>query len=426
MNPIFHNEVLNETRNRYISNFNINTGQMVGVQWQLYKNLNNRQNISIIIEDNYIEHSHNDFDTYVLNPWTWTDSDSYNPVYVFVVPPLAVLVCVINAIACYVFYKERMLSSNNILLIGIAVSDALYILTPSPFLVYAYATPGAYIPLHLCRIWDYATKTIPTIMHTSSIWLTTCLGIHRYICVCHPLKIKRYFNRKRSVILICVTYIGATCFHFCRLIDTRYIALRVEVTDVNISTCQGIHDQWLSGHEVIYECIYYWMYITFIVTLPCIAMIVLNILIIKKLRQSERMSCAFVSVSNTEQIIIKSEVSRQRHRRSNRMTKVIVGIISIVIAVELPIGIILVLWTLTMIHHKMYIPETTLGFFSVGITMVLYVSFPVIFLMFCMMSSKFRHAIKNIFCCLKGNSFSLQPERAHQSDTDNLGTDTNS
>lgn len=295
---------------------------------------------------------------------------------------------------------------------GIALSDTLCVLTPSLFLAYLYAflrSPDEppYLPFYLCRVWDYIIKNTTLVTHTTSVWLTVCLAVHRYVCVCHPFAVKRYFTRKKTMYMMVAICVTSVTMHLCRFIDTEYQRVPIGVfkstneslaekqlekmtSNSTVFTCTAVHAHWLQGYEVVYETIYYWIYITLVICCPCLCLSVLSILMMRNLRRSDAVTLRNVCENQAHQGT--EEKYRRRNRR--RMTKLIVCIIAMVTIVELPLGITLILWTVTMLHHSVFIGEDVLGSVSILLNLVVYFSYPMIFMLYCLMSTRFRMAVK--------------------------------
>ncbi|OWF37164.1 FMRFamide receptor [Mizuhopecten yessoensis] len=394
----------------------------IGVIWRDPKSHVRFPNISDALPfvDLYEELSDNEFDTYVLHPWGWREVKEGVPVFVYLLPVLAFITLLVNSLVVFVFFKEKIMSTTNVLLIAVAVSDTLCILPQALFLVSLYAflrssEDPPHLPFSLCRVWDYIIKNTTSVTHTASIWLTVCLAAHRYVCVCRPFAAKRYFTRKKTILTIVTIYITSLALHLCRFIDTEYHLVPVGAfKSVNISlaeeelknsnhtvfTCTAMHVKWLRGNEILYECIYYWIYIAIVIIGPCLSISVLSALMMRGLRRSDAQNMQYVSERQEHRGVIE----KLRHKNRIRLTKLIVCIVSIVTLVELPLGVMLILWTVTMLHGTIHISEKTLGNISVLLNLVVYHSYPMIFILYCLMSTRFKTALRNLFRCTKINN----------------------
>ena len=92
-----------------------------------------------------------------------------------------------------------MRSPTNALLSALAVSDTLTSLCPLPFFVHFYAVGQRYrdwVPYSWCFAYFCLTDYLPTVFHTTSIWLTTSLAVQRYARV--RSKVRAYLSDVRA------------------------------------------------------------------------------------------------------------------------------------------------------------------------------------------------------------------------------------
>lgn len=341
------------------------------------------------VDDDLAEVLDADFDSYVLNPWTWVDPDGGTPHYVFILPIVAFIALVCNILIITVFVKQKMMSTTNIIMTGIAISDTLTVMSPTPLLIYIYGSGHAHIiPFDLCVYWEYLMKNICSVTHTASIWLTMYLGINRYLGVCHPFVMRRRCNTKTTVETIFFIYVLSVLFHLCRFIDTKYVP---EYTGSNVTniTCSARHADWLNDREKLYECIYHWCHIVCICVIPCATLVILDTIMLRQIRKSETQRSVYLSKN-------QSVINKSRHRESIRTTKIIVTILAMVCLLELSLGTLLVLWTLSMMGF-MTIPEKYLGFASTLVNFCIYISYPFIFFLYCWLSTRFRRGMCQVF-----------------------------
>lgn len=330
------------------------------------------------------------------------------------------------------------MSAIDIILIGISISDTLTVLIPAAAIVYMYAdgTMPDYIPFQYCQIWGYLTKYLPTITHNASVWLTVVLAYNRFIAIRHPFLLRRLCLPRRSVFIIIGIYILATVCHICRFLDTDYIPVKlvsiknwneaVEMSNLifnqsgakdtshisvemnkdtlkdicesseGIETCRAVYKP-VFGDFQFYEFCYYWFVILFVKFIPCITMIILDTMMLRSLHHAEQMR-TFMSVQNTNSNT-GSPLTGSRFYQSRRMTVITIVAIIIVVLVELPIGVILIFWTLSEVHGQQLITERTLSLLSRVANYSVYISYPVIFLLYCCISAKFRSSFCRLCCC---------------------------
>ncbi|XP_010783992.1 P2Y purinoceptor 4-like [Notothenia coriiceps] len=91
---------------------------------------------------------------------------------------------VLNATALWVFLKMRPWNPSTVFMFHLALSDFLYVLS-LPTLIYYYANrshwPFGVAACKIVRFLFYANLYC-------SILLLTCISVHRYLGICHPIK----------------------------------------------------------------------------------------------------------------------------------------------------------------------------------------------------------------------------------------------
>ncbi|KAL3044669.1 hypothetical protein OYC64_013038 [Pagothenia borchgrevinki] len=91
---------------------------------------------------------------------------------------------VLNATALWVFLQMRPWNPSTVFMFHLALSDFLYVLS-LPTLIYYYANrshwPFGVVTCKIVRFLFYANLYC-------SILLLTCISVHRYLGICHPIK----------------------------------------------------------------------------------------------------------------------------------------------------------------------------------------------------------------------------------------------
>jgi len=103
----------------------------------------------------------------------------------YFVPLLVVVIVVCNLLVCIVLMRPNMRTATNAVLVAIAFSDLLTGLWPLPVYVWFFAAGAKddWVPYSWCYSYFALTDYLPTVFHTTSIWLTVLLAAQRYVCV---------------------------------------------------------------------------------------------------------------------------------------------------------------------------------------------------------------------------------------------------
>ncbi|KAK3569648.1 hypothetical protein QTP86_002653 [Hemibagrus guttatus] len=125
----------------------------------------------------------------------------------------------LNLIAMYVIvFRIKHWSPNTIYMINLTVCDTLYILT-LPFLIYYHLTK---------KNWPFTEafcKLIRFLFYTNlygSILFLTCINVHRYIVICHPVRSLGWVNPRRAryvsvLVWVVVLIFQAPVLYFSRI-----------------------------------------------------------------------------------------------------------------------------------------------------------------------------------------------------------------
>ena len=277
--------------------------------------------------------------------------------------------------------------TSCILLISIAMADALTMAFASIELVYLYTERRGnymYIPLESCNTM-YVLERLSSIPHAASTWLTVVLAIQRYVCVSVPFQAVRYINTKSTVIYVTVIFFLSLSLHSYRFFDKEFTEIWIKPSsdsDLLILTCISNYRSWIRN-PVLYESVFAWMRIIVTQLLPCILIIIFVVLMVKVLRNVSEFS------ANTR------VTKRQTDRR--QLTRFIVCVSGIVFGVELSNAIFLSFNAFKISTGISIFTYDVLKTASIGFDIVLYLSYFVIFLIYCLMSHDFRIEVVSVF-----------------------------
>lgn len=130
---------------------------------------------------------------------------------------------VTNCLVCAVLLRHTMRTPTSILLVAMAVSDAMTSLLPTPCFIafYTLGLSNDYTPYDWCLPYILFTEHLPTVFHTASVWLTVALAAQRYVHVCHSSAAKRLCTVRNMLRVIAVIYVTAFAAQLPRMIDVK-------------------------------------------------------------------------------------------------------------------------------------------------------------------------------------------------------------
>lgn len=315
------------------------------------------------------------------------------PVYGYVTPPLSVIVTVTNILFIVVFAKSGMSSPTHILLRWMAISDMLTVLIPSPCFVYIYLLGNykEFVPYDLCVVWDYFTNFIPTITHTASIWLTVVLAFQRFLCVCFPLNVRIWFGKKRTYAAVVIVYILAISCSITRFLEKDVISVKLLSKgnpEAVMEGCMYKYHAWMIDSGIQYLQVYYWLRAIVVQIFSCITMAILNSIVICKIKAAEKRRKTLRSGAMT----LPGSTTHES-RESRVTTWLVCFIISSVLVVEMPTAVFFLIYACMLSFDVTVVPADMIDPLVILLNLFILVSYPVHFVLYSCMSTKFRKTL---------------------------------
>lgn len=224
---------------------------------------------------------------------------------------IALIICLLgsaaNSVNIAVLSRKEMISSTNSILTGLAVADLLVMIDYIPFALHVYTTIGSELNRNSYgwAVFIYFHSIFSQTFHTISIWLTITLAVWRYIAIKFPQKNRTLCNKRNTNIAITLAY--AVCPILCLPI---YFAMNIQERPPN-GSADGMTNGTIEGNgtsignssenevkDPIYALVMtqnqelltaiFWIYSVFIKLIPCVILSILSILLILKMKSSDR------------------------------------------------------------------------------------------------------------------------------------------
>jgi len=381
------------------------------------------------------------------------------PVNGFLMPIISAVTLVNNAFVLAILLRRQMRSPTNTLLIALAVSDTLTIVCPVPCFVHFYTVGQRYldwVPYSWCFAYFCLTDYLPTVFHTTSIWLTAWLAVQRYVYVCCPVEsiVRRRLCTIRSAVCAVVgIYLAAVASQSCRLGELTFSSVRVPslvnsfhhddgdngTAVVEVTACRYELTPFVARYETVYFNVYYWSRVLLIHVIPCLALVVLNTILIRTMRAAHRRRCQLssqphatpamhpLSVSATERHASQYEMQlqplpshalelpaspavprspRRQHGDSDgsrgdssiRATMMLVTVVGVFLVVEVPLSMLLLFVIIENTFNVDLFSDTTRYTSEVLVNCCIAITYPLNFFIYCTMSERFRSMFCDVFC----------------------------
>ena len=272
--------------------------------------------------------------------------------------------------------------ASCLLLIYIAAADALTMLFAMAELIYLYSKTSdsdMLLPFSSCGTM-LVLERLSAISHAASTWFTVILAIQRYICVSLPFLAGKYINVKLTTTVVFVVTLLTLSLHVCRFFDTQFSKISVEssyFSEFTTDSCKARYSPWIQD-PVLYESLFAWIRISVTQIIPCFLMVIFVVLMIKALR-SMKLATKHMHVT---------ESKHQSQRR--QLSVFVITISSIVICVEFSNAVFLSFHAWGISTGKVIFSFKSLKTASIGFDIVLYVSYFITFILYCLMSGEFR------------------------------------
>ena len=307
---------------------------------------------------------------------------------------LSTCVCVFgivtNIFNITVLSRKNMSTPVNNILTWLAVSDMITMVSYVPFALHFYILNNPTYITPEKNDWPWTVfmlfhLNLVNTTHTISIWLCVLLSILRYAHLRSPARgeLIRVRRLKLSRAFIACVYVGSAIMMTPNFITKEIIEKNTSTSSVYIirDTNIGNSDYWTT------VLVKYWLYAITGKLLPCVLMLIFGSLLIYKIREKTRKRKHMMQISCT---------NRTRLSEHSRTTKMLLTVIVLFLATELPQGILIVLSiTIPNIFDHIYVPLGDL------MDILALVNNAINFVLYCSMSQKFRHTFIEVYCsCL--------------------------
>lgn len=325
----------------------------------------------------------------------------YKPIHGY----LAAIVCVFGVIAnvlnIIVLTRKNMVSSTNIILTGLAISDGLTMALYFPWALQMYVihgtAPSPERDTEGCARFQLSYAILSVIVHSISIWLTVTLAVFRYVFIRFPRIGAQYCNvqKAKTAVITVAVVVTVVCIPNSILYEIRTdLAARRGLVNNSNASVWWIDVRNNTSSDVVLQKFNFWVQALFVKLLPCFLLTIFSVLLVRTMQDAEKrrkkmMTKNSVADGETQPI----GTSSKRSRRSQRTTRMLLTVVILFLVTETPQGIMSLLSGLIQdFFHHIYTPLgdllDILALINNGINFVLY----------CTMSKQFRDTFIATFC----------------------------
>lgn len=170
---------------------------------------------------------------------------------------------------------------------------------------------------------------------------------------------------------------------------------QVEITWNNRTTevCHREHASWVKFFltENFYFVTYFMFRVIFVHLIPCIALVILNVLLFRALKQAQQRRDLLLSKKNQNQ---KTECKKLRD--SNCTTLMLIVVVTVFLIVEIPLVVVTLLHIISSVFIE-FLDYNVANALILFTNFFIIVSYPINFAIYCGMSRQFRETFKELF-----------------------------
>ena len=307
-----------------------------------------------------------------------------------------------------------MINPCNLILLGLAVSDLLTMISYVPFVLYFYCiygtepSPERNSKAAMRFFIFHVNFTVTT--HTVSIWMGVCLAIFRYLHIKYSMdsSVLVVISVMRAKMTILAVFISSVIF-----LIPNYLSLKIEqLTTLTNGRNHTLYDVYprertsQPGNVII--TLNFWIQAILVKMVPCGLMLVFGMILVQTVSTSHRRTKRLRQNS-------RPEFYRTRSREYSRTTKMMVIIIALFLITELPQGILVL------------ISELVPGFFTAyyvplgdAMDIIALINNAINFTLYCTMSKQFRTTFLQLFCPWSVSATTYTPDELHLADRSTL------
>lgn len=256
----------------------------------------------------------------------------YRLVHGYISGTICFLGVLFNACNVAVWSRKALRTSTSLLLTTLSVADGCSVFMYLIYVTYYFTATGPSELIYHTKAGMYLVVICFhqfIAFHTFSNWITISLAIFRYLKVCNQNIGKKICTRKRALLTIGIVFIATT-------LASSPFYLYYEVYDL-AEDGVGFSGYWIrktsfAVAHVDYQTTLAWLYGVIFKVGPCLAMIILCSLIARNLYNADKRRGNMAAGIDSNGNRISSGY--------RRTTKMLIIIVVIYVAAELPIGVV--------------------------------------------------------------------------------------
>lgn len=166
----------------------------------------------------------------------------------------------------------------------------------------------------------------------------------------------------------------------------------VEVNDEPVWSCQHYLADWVNHITAdVYYNVYFWFRVTFVHLVPCLSLVVLNVLLFKALSKAQKKREKLFAENK------KHQSECRKLRDSNCTTLMLIVVVTVFLVVEIPVTVLTVLHIFESILELHFINYALVNVLILFTNFFISLSYPINFAIYCGMSRQFRETFQVVY-----------------------------
>lgn len=298
-----------------------------------------------------------------------------------------------NILSIIVLSHRQMRNSTSYYLISLAVYDMILLLFMSLFL----ALPTFYLEQDVLEGYYFAYRymhpfvyPVALIAQTGTVYTTLAFTVERYIAVCKPLHAANTCTMSRTKRVIFVIFLASVSYNIPRFLEYRTTN---EWSDYYNRTVPTIEYTTIGSNKMFQEIYFIYAYLCIMFLLPFSVLTVLNILLIRAVRKA-RATRNCMSSTNP---------------KDTNLTVMLIVVINVFLGCQLPALIDNIVFAMFQ-HEQLQCSVHWVRFTTISNLLVVLNS-AINFILYCLLSKRFRRIFLKIFCIRKSEPKFKYPVR---------------
>ena len=336
---------------------------------------------------------------------------SYAKVHGYVSLVVCIFGMLANTLNIIVLTRKDMISPTNAILTGLAVADNLVMIEYIPFTVYMYLLGQRPLSEKFSYPWTVYVLIhahVTQVFHTISIWLTVLLAVWRYLSVAHPLYARNRCTLDRALLATVIAYVCSPVLclpHYLTFTIQEKLVEAPSLSAANATESVTLYflgtSELAKAHNGLLENVNFWTYSVLVKIIPCIALTILSLQLIRALMEARkrrdklkhRSMAPSSGAGNNLQVALTNAKGPEGERHTDRTTRMLLAVLILFLITEFPQGILALLSGI--LGDNFF--RNCYGHLGEVMDILALINGAINFILYCAMSRQFRQTFRRLF-----------------------------